>query len=87
MILIITSIGGITYYDLEQYQKAISEYNQAIEINPDDALTYYHRAIAHAKLDNINEARSDFQQVMELSQQQENEELHRRAMEKLEELD
>jgi tetratricopeptide (TPR) repeat protein len=36
---------GTAYTDLEQFEKAIQDYNQAIELNPKDARTFNNRGL------------------------------------------
>jgi tetratricopeptide (TPR) repeat protein len=36
---------GLAYADLEQFEKAIQDYNQAIESNPKDARTFNNRGL------------------------------------------
>lgn len=39
----LTTNGGVAYYNKGQYDAAISDCNNAIEINPKYALAYYNR--------------------------------------------
>ena len=41
---------GTAKYNLQDYSDAISDYNKAIEINPDHAEAYYNRGIAKINL-------------------------------------
>jgi regulator of sirC expression with transglutaminase-like and TPR domain len=41
---------GTAYAKLKQFEKAIQDYNQAIELNPKDADAFIDRGVAYAKL-------------------------------------
>ena len=41
---------GIAKYDLQDYEGAISDFNKAIEINPNNAEAYYNRGFAKINL-------------------------------------
>jgi tetratricopeptide (TPR) repeat protein len=43
---------GTAYAKLKQFEKAIQDYNQAIELNPKDADAFIDRGVAYAKLKN-----------------------------------
>lgn len=47
---------GIAYSNKGQYDKAISDFTKAIELNPSEETAYVHRAIAWAKKDQYAEA-------------------------------
>lgn len=64
-------------------RKAIKSYDYAIDFDPGYAPAYYERAVAHEALGEYELARSDLQQVLELSSDQE---LKTKAQHKLEEL-
>jgi Flp pilus assembly protein TadD len=42
--------NGLAYADLKQFEKAIQDYNQAIELNPKDARVFNNRGLAYANL-------------------------------------
>ena len=42
-----------------QYDKAVKEYEKALQIKPDDGKIYYQRALAYQKKGNVAEAQSD----------------------------
>jgi regulator of sirC expression with transglutaminase-like and TPR domain len=44
---------GLAYAKLKQFEKAIQDYNQAIELNPKDADAFIDRGVAYAKLSNL----------------------------------
>ncbi|MCX5692556.1 MAG: tetratricopeptide repeat protein, partial [Candidatus Omnitrophica bacterium] len=50
---------GIEYAQKGKYDEAISEYNEAIEINPNYAEAYSNRGDAYAKQGNLSQAISD----------------------------
>jgi Flp pilus assembly protein TadD len=47
---------GTAYANLKQFEKAIQDYNQAIELNPKDARTFNNRGIVHQELGKEKEA-------------------------------
>ena len=57
---------GIEKYNKQDFRGAIQDYNQAIQINPDYALAYYQRGLAHSNLGDEQEAIKDFRQAAEL---------------------
>lgn len=54
---------GIAYAKKDAFGKAIADYNQAIQLNPDDAEAYYNRGLAHGKNGNIDRALDDFKKA------------------------
>ena len=58
---------GNDYVDQGDYDKAISEYNKAIEINPKLAELYYNRGNAYYQQGNLDQAISDFTKAIELN--------------------
>lgn len=58
---------GAAYASKKQYEKAISDYDKAIELNPGYAAAYYNRAIAYANKKQYDQAISDYNKVIELS--------------------
>jgi len=57
---------GNTYYDKGQYDKAISDYSKAVEINPKFADAYINRGIAHYSLGNYNSVCDDWLKACKL---------------------
>ena len=55
---------------LKQYNEAIKDYNQAIELNPQDAKAYNNRGNAKAHLKQRNEAIKDYKKAKKLFEQQ-----------------
>jgi tetratricopeptide (TPR) repeat protein len=58
---------GLTEIQLQQYDKAIKDFNRAIELDPKWILPLYYRAVSHANLRHYEAAVSDFNRVVELS--------------------
>ena len=52
--------------DLGDKQGAINDYNEAIRLNPGDALAYYNRGIAKSELRMTQSAIEDFREVVRL---------------------
>ncbi|NMB82308.1 MAG: tetratricopeptide repeat protein [Ignavibacteria bacterium] len=50
---------GLEKANLGDFQRAINEYNKAIEKEPDDAILYYNRGCAEAELGNYAKAKGD----------------------------
>ena len=58
---------GVSYQEKGQWDKAIAEYNKAIELNPKDAHAYYFRRIVYmVHLGNNKKACSDWKRACEL---------------------
>jgi tetratricopeptide (TPR) repeat protein len=57
---------GSAYKNLKQYDKAINDYNKAIELNPADADAYYDRGIIYYYLKQYNKAINDYSKAIEL---------------------
>jgi len=57
----------LVYYDLEQYEKAISNYNKAIQLNPNDANTYNGRGLAYYDLEQYENAISNYNKAIQLN--------------------
>jgi tetratricopeptide (TPR) repeat protein len=59
---------GVAYYGKGQFDKAISDYNKAIEINPRDAIPYYNRGLAYGKgKGQFDKAISDYNKAIEIN--------------------
>jgi len=61
-------IGGLAYYDLQDYERAIEEYGRAIELNPEYATAYYNRACAYALLGEAEDACEWLEKAIELDE-------------------
>jgi tetratricopeptide (TPR) repeat protein len=58
---------GDTYRDAKDYDKAISDYNEAIRLNPNDASAYYNRALAYYYKNDYDKAISDYSEAIRLN--------------------
>ncbi len=57
---------GIAKYDLGQYEEAMDDFNQAIQLNPNEAEYYNYRAYARFGLKQHEKAVEDFNQAIQL---------------------
>jgi tetratricopeptide (TPR) repeat protein len=57
---------GDIYDDLEQYEKALTDYDQAIQLDPNNAYAFYNRGITYHKLDQYEKALADFDRAIKL---------------------
>ena len=57
---------GIQYGKLGHYDKAVSDYTAAIQINPQLISAYIDRAVGYARLEKYNEAYADLNTVLQL---------------------
>jgi tetratricopeptide (TPR) repeat protein len=57
---------GWCYFNLAQYNEAIANYNQAIELNPQYIQAYYNRGLAYESNKQLEEAKEDFEKVLTL---------------------
>ncbi len=60
------------YSDLKQYNKALEDYNKAIELNPELKEAYIGRAKVYRLLNKFDLAKSDEDKVQELEKLDEN---------------
>ncbi|MTJ45766.1 serine protease [Dolichospermum flos-aquae] len=58
---------GIVRNDLGDKPGAIDDYNQAIKINPNDALAYYNRGVVRKKLEDKQGAIDDYTQAIKIN--------------------
>ncbi len=58
---------GDSYQEKGQWDKAIAEYNKAIELNPEYAEAYYNRGIAYGNKGQYDQAISDYTKAIELN--------------------
>jgi tetratricopeptide (TPR) repeat protein len=58
---------GAAYHYKGDYNRAIADYDQAIQLRPDLAEAYYYRGKAYAKKGEKEKAIADFHKVLELS--------------------
>ena len=57
---------GLTYYNAKDYEGAIFNYSQAIELNPNYASAYNYRGNVHSKLKDYKEAISDYNRAISI---------------------
>jgi tetratricopeptide (TPR) repeat protein len=55
------------YSDLQKYELALSDYNNAIDINPNDATAYLGRGVLYSDLRKYDLALSDFSKAIEIN--------------------
>ena len=58
---------GLLFLDRNEFKKAKSEFDLAIEINPSEDSYYYNRALAHSFLDNHSSALEDLNEAASLN--------------------
>ena len=58
---------GNLYQDLQKYELALDEYNQAIEINPNYAMAYYNRGVLYYDQKKYELALADWNKAIELN--------------------
>lgn len=58
---------GNSCLELGDYDEAIADYNQAMQINPNYADAYYHRGNAHYDIDKYEDAIADYTQVIKIN--------------------
>ena len=58
---------GNEYFDKGMYDKAIEEFNKAIEINPNDANAYNNRGFAYGMIGNLDQAIEDYNKAIEIN--------------------
>ena len=57
----------LAYSDLGQYERAIQDYNKAIQLNPNYAEAYNNRGWAYYCLKQYGKALKDFEKALELN--------------------
>ncbi|MCA2885319.1 serine protease [Microcystis sp. M043S1] len=58
---------GILYYNQQKYDLALSDYNKAIDINPNYAEAYYNRGILYKNLQKYDLALSDYSKAIDIN--------------------
>ena len=58
---------GLDYANLGKYDKAIEDFNKAIELNPDLAVAYYNRGNTYVELGEYDRAIKDYDKAIELN--------------------
>lgn len=71
---------GTAYFWLQEYNKAIEDYQQAIALNPSLAVAYFNRGYAYLELGNKLEAIKDFSKGASLSRQQGDDSSYQQAL-------
>jgi tetratricopeptide (TPR) repeat protein len=59
-------IRGEVLYKLRRYEDAIASYDEALELQPNDALTWYNRGVALGKLGRYEDAIDSYNKALEL---------------------
>ena len=62
---------GLAYYDKGEYDRAIEDYNKAIELNPEYTYAYNNRGLAYYNKGEYERAKNDFEKAMELDPEDE----------------
>lgn len=57
---------GILFFEKGEIERAMTEFDAAIKINPDDTVAYFRRGIAHASKGNLHLALDDVSKAIEL---------------------
>ena len=60
---------GLSYFYLEQYERAVQEYNKALELDPQYSVIYKYRGETYEALGKVAEAEADFKKYEELTGQ------------------
>ena len=58
---------GVAHSHSGEYEKAISDYNEAIRINPEDALAYYNRGLIYDNSGEYEKAISDYNEAIRIN--------------------
>jgi tetratricopeptide (TPR) repeat protein len=58
---------GLGHFHLNNFQEALSAYNNAIRIKPDDALSYQYRGRVYYMMENFPECLKDYEKVVEIN--------------------
>ena len=65
-----TITGGISYADLKQYDRAIQDFNKAIELDPQYASPYFNKACAYALQNSLQEAIHWLRKTLEMNSEE-----------------
>ncbi len=55
------------FYDSGKFEQAIEEFNKAIDLNPKDAIAYYHHGNSYAELGKDKKALEDYSQAIHIN--------------------
>ena len=58
---------GVESSQKGDYRKAISEYNQAIDVNPEFVVAYLNRGYSHSRMGELEKAIADYSKAIELN--------------------
>ena len=58
---------GIAYFRLKKYDRAMENYNKAIELDPDSGLTYSNRGVVYSDMKQYERAIEDYNKAIELN--------------------
>ena len=58
---------GVAYADKHEYDRAITDYTKAIEIDPRDALAYFNRGNAYRDKGEYDRANADYTRAIEIN--------------------
>jgi tetratricopeptide (TPR) repeat protein len=57
---------GNAYYDQGQFEEAVAEFEEALQLDPDDAETHYNLGLAYKALGKVDEAIGEYQEAIRL---------------------
>lgn len=77
---------GTSYFWLEDYQKALADYDRAIQLNPNLAIAYYNRGYVRLELKDKRGAMKDFEKGASLSKAEGDMDSYNAALELIQEL-
>ena len=77
---------GYEHYEREEFEQAIADYNQAIQLNPKYAAAYNNRGLTYKAKRNIEKAISDFEKAADLYKQQADQQSYKDSLDQLKKL-
>jgi len=60
---------GTSHYNAKEYQKALTDYDRAIQLDPQDADAYYNRGLVYYNLKEYQKAIADYDRALQLNPQ------------------